>query len=354
MTELSQGTPDRPGSQADERTRTRRFAAAMAALTVFALLFGAIAIGLGRYSLSLSDVLSVFFPSFFDEPASRTVENIVLSVRLPRILLALAAGAGLAVSGAAFQALFSNPLASPDTLGVATGASFGAVLAILWEMGGLGVQLMSLASGLAAVFFVLAISRVRGGGNPILMIILAGMVVGAFFTALVSLVKFVADPQDVLPSITFWMMGSLTGASKMSLLAGMPMILLGAGLLWLLRWRLNAAALPPDEAASLGIPVKRLRAVVIIAATMITASVVSMCGLIGWVGLLVPHAARMLFGANNRYVIPASIVLGAIFMLAVDTAARTMGQSEVPISILTAVVGAPFFIYLLRRTGGLS
>ena len=220
--------------------------------------------------------------------------------------------------------------------------------------GGLGIQLMSLASGLAAVFFVLAISRVRGGGNPILMIILAGMVVGAFFTALVSLVKFVADPQDVLPSITFWMMGSLTGASKMSLLAGMPMIVIGAGLLWLLRWRLNAAALPPDEAASLGIPVKRLRAVVIIAATMITASVVSMCGLIGWVGLLVPHAARMLFGANNRYVIPASLLLGALFMLAVDTAARTMGQSEVPVSILTAVVGAPFFIYLLRRTGGLS
>ena len=197
----------------DARTRTRRFTAAMAALLIFTLVFAAVAIGLGRYSLSLADVLSVFMPDLFDKAPSRTIENIVLSVRLPRIALALAAGAGLAVSGAAFQALFSNPLASPDTLGVATGASFGAVLAILWEMGGRGSQLMSLASGLAAVFFVLAISRVRGGGNSILMFILAGMVVGAFFTALVSLVKFVADPEDVLPSITFWMIGSLTGSS---------------------------------------------------------------------------------------------------------------------------------------------
>ena len=272
------------------------------------------------------------------------MENIVLNVRLPRVLLAIIAGAGLAMSGAAFQALFANPLAAPDTLGVATGASFGAVLGILWGWNGMGIQLMSLATGLSAVFFVIVISRVRNTSS-ILMIILSGMVVGALFSALVSLVKYAADPQDVLPSITFWMMGALTGT---------PMVLLGMLVLWLLRWRLNVTTLPTDEAASLGIPVRRIRAGVIIAATMITASVVSMCGLIGWVGLLVPHAARMVFGANNRFVLPASMVMGALFMLVIDTVARTATQSEIPVSILTAVVGAPFFIYLLRRTGGIS
>ena len=309
---------------------------------------------LGRYSLTGTEVMAVLLPDgWLSVETNRMMENIVLNVRLPRVLLAIIAGAGLAMSGAAFQALFANPLAAPDTLGVATGASFGAVLGILWGWNGMGIQLMSLATGLSAVFFVIVISRVRNTSS-ILMIILSGMVVGALFSALVSLVKYAADPQDVLPSITFWMMGALTGATKSSVLAGTPMVLLGMLVLWLLRWRLNVTTLPTDEAASLGIPVRRIRAGVIIAATMITASVVSMCGLIGWVGLLVPHAARMVFGANNRFVLPASMVMGALFMLVIDTVARTATQSEIPVSILTAVVGAPFFIYLLRRTGGIS
>ena len=215
------------------------------------------------------------------------------------------------------------------------------------------IQLMSLGAGLVAVALVITISRVRDN-NSILMIILSGMVVGALFSALVSLVKFAADPQDVLPSITFWMMGAMTGATKASVLTGAPMIILGLIGLWLLRWRLNVTTLPADEAASLGIPVRRIRAAVILFATMITASAVSMCGLIGWVGLLVPHAARMVFGANNRFVLPASMVMGALFMLVIDTIARTALQTEIPVSILTAVVGAPFFIYLLRRTGGIA
>lgn len=340
------------GSAALEARAARRFHWAMAG---FALLIAAgafAALILGRYGMSPADALSALLPADASG-ASKTVRSIVWNVRLPRIALAILAGAGLAVSGAAFQALFSNPLASPDTLGIATGASFGAVLGILFGAGSLGIQLLSLASGLAAVLLVLAVSRVRGESS-ILMIILSGMVVGALFTALVSLVKFVADPQDVLPSITFWLMGALSGATKESLAAGTPMAAAGFLILWLLRWRLNAAALPPDEAASLGIPVRRLRAAVILAATMTTASIVSMCGLIGWVGLLVPHAARMLFGANNRFVVPASALLGALFMLAVDTAARTAPQGEIPVSILTAVVGAPFFIWLMRRSGGLK
>ena len=319
-----------------------RFRLVMASLALLLAVTAVASLCLGRYSLTGTEVMAVLLPDgWLSVETNRMMENIVLNVRLPRVLLAIIAGAGLAMSGAAFQALFANPLAAPDTLGVATGASFGAVLGILWGWNGMGIQLMSLATGLSAVFFVIVISRVRNTSS-ILMIILSGMVVGALFSALVSLVKYAADPQDVLPSITFWMMGALTGATKSSVLAGTPMVLLGMLVLWLLRWRLN------------GIPVRRIRAGVIIAATMITASVVSMCGLIGWVGLLVPHAARMVFGANNRFVLPASMVMGALFMLVIDTVARTATQSEIPVSILTAVVGAPFFIYLLRRTGGIS
>ena len=180
----------------------------------------------------------------------------------------------------------------------------------------------------------------------------AGMVVAALFTALISLVKYVADPQDVLPQITFWLMGALSGATVDRVLAGAPLILIALVALELFAWRLNVTTLSPDEAKSLGIPLARLRAGGITAATLLTASVVSLCGLIGWVGLLVPHAARLLFGSDNRYVLPASMVLGALFMLVVDTLARTVSEAEIPVSILTAVIGAPFFILLLRRTQG--
>ena len=186
------------------------------------------------------------------------------------------------------------------------------------------------------------------------MIILAGMVVSALFSALVSLVKFAADPQDVLPAITFWLMGSLSAATKETLALGSPLIIIGVVVIYLLRWKLNAMALSEEEATALGIPVKRIRLIVILAAAMITASAVSMCGLIGWVGLLIPHISRMIFGNDNRYVIPSSIVLGSIFMLVIDTAARCTLPSEVPASILTAVIGAPFFIFLLRKSGGVK
>lgn len=344
----------RSRSALSEAKTVRHFRLVMGVFGLLLFVAAAAALCLGRFEVTPQQVAAVLMPNgWVSADTNRMIDNIVVNVRLPRVFLAMLAGAGLAMSGAAFQALFANPLAAPDTLGVATGASFGAVLGILWGMSGMGVQLMSLASGLLAVALVVIISRIRNTSS-ILMIILSGMVVGALFSALVSLVKYAADPQDVLPSITFWMMGALTGATRSAVTAGTPMVILGMGILWLLRWRLNVTTLPADEAASLGIPVKRIRAAVILAATMITASVVSMCGLIGWVGLLVPHAARMIFGANNRFVLPASMVMGALFMLVIDTAARTVAQSEIPVSILTAVVGAPFFIYLLRRTGGIA
>ena len=308
-----------------------------------------LSLGAGRFGLSPSEVLSaLMYPD-----AGTAAANVVWHVRLPRILLALLAGAGLAVSGAAFQALFANPLAAPDTLGVATGASFGAVLAILFGLPAAGIQAGAVLSGLAAILLVMLVSRTRAGGSPsILMIVLSGMVVGALFTAFVGIVKFAADPQDALPSITFWIMGSLTGASLSQILAGLPLLAAGTVVLLFLRWRLNILALPPDEAASFGVNTTRLRWVVILSATVVTASVVSMCGLIGWVGLLVPHAARMVFGSANERVLPASVLLGGLFMLLIDTAARSLAEAEIPVSILTAVVGAPVFMALLRRSSG--
>ena len=206
--------------------------------------------------------------------------------------------------------------------------------------------------GLGAVALVYLVGQVWGE-RTVLTLVLAGLVVSSLFSALVSLVKYVADPQNTLPAITFWLMGSLSATNFQTLLLGAPFILAGTAMIFVLRWRLNVLSLNEDEAHTLGVNVNLLRLLVILASTMITASVVSMCGLIGWVGLLIPHISRMLFGNDNRRVIPASIGLGAIFMLLIDTLARTVSASEIPVSILTAVIGAPVFIILLRRTGGI-
>ena len=322
------------------------------AISAAMVLLSFAALMVGRFGIPLRETISVLFPSFLpDVETTKMVHDVILNIRLPRVLLALLAGAGLGVAGGAFQALFSNPLATPDTLGVASGASFGAVLGILLGLPSIGVQCCALAAGLAAVALVWCVSRIRGS-SAVIMIILAGMVVSALFSALVSLVKYMADPQDVLPTITFWLMGSLSGTTLKTLELGAPFMAAGMFVIWLLRWKLNAMTLSEDEALSLGIDVRRIRLVVIVAAAMITSAVVSMCGLIGWVGLLIPHAARMIFGNDNRFVVPASMGLGAIFMLVIDTVARSAIASEIPASILTAVIGAPFFIILLRRTGG--
>ena len=311
------------------------------------------AIGMGRFSMSIPQTVATLFPgSLPDIEVTQTMRSVIFNIRLPRVLLSLLAGAGLSVAGASFQGLFSNPLATPDTLGVATGASFGAALGILMGCDMFMTQVCALFMGMLAVAIVYAVSRVRGGTNMV-MIILGGMVVSSLFSALVSMIKYVADPQDVLPAITFWLMGSLSATNFQTLVLGAPFIIAGTAMIFALRWRLNVLSLNEDEAHTLGVNVKLLRLLVILASTMITASVVSMCGLIGWVGLLIPHISRMIFGNDNRRVVPASIALGAIFMLVIDTIARTATSSEIPVSILTAVIGAPVFIILLRKTGGI-
>ncbi|WP_237178753.1 iron ABC transporter permease [Parasutterella muris] len=313
---------------------------ALAALAVLMIA----SLGIGRFAVDFSSLASALFTGGADS----TESMVIGSVRLPRILLAVIAGAGLSVAGAAFQAIFNNPLATPDTLGVTSGAAFGAVLAILFGFEGPLLQIVSFFFGLISVFLAYSVSSVRGQ-RTLLMLILSGLVIGALFTALINLVKFVADPQDVLPSITYWMLGSLSGAKMDNLYSAAPVIGFSSLILYILRWKMNALCMPEDEARSLGIPVARLRAVCILCATLISACVVSLFGIISWVGLLIPHFCRLLVGSNNNAVVPASLVFGGLFLLAADTVARSATEVEIPVSVLTAVIGAPVFLIILRH-----
>lgn len=310
-----------------------------------------ICLGIGRYSLSPLQIIQAFADSITGSDGDAMAKTVIFKVRFPRILLALAAGAGLACSGTAFQGLFSNPLATPDTLGVASGASFGAVLAMMFHWNLLGIQALALIFGLVSCFLTCQISRIKGKAS-IIMIILSGVVISSLFQALVSIVKYMADPEDELPSITYWLMGSMSSVTYKSLLFGVPFIIIGLAVIWALKWRLNILSLNEDEAKSMGMNIKLIRLLIIVSSSLITASVISMCGQIGWVGLLIPHISRMLLGSNNRTVVPLSISFGAIFMAVIDTFARSASSAEIPISILTAIIGAPVFISLLRKTGG--
>ena len=305
----------------------------------------------GRMGIGPADVFKTFFGS---KEISGNVRITVMNIRLPRILLGLLCGAGLSLAGCCFQGFFSNPLATPDTMGVAGGASFGAALGLLLGFNMIGVQLLSFGMGIVAVFFTKAAASGRDHGPAVLVI--SGIMVGALFSALVSLVKFLADAESQLPAITYWLMGSLSGTGYSKLALGAPVIIVGIIIIFLLRWRINLLALSEDELIASGTNVKLLRSLVVICATAMTASVISMCGQVGWVGLIVPHMCRLIWGQDNAKLIPASVSIGAAFMVAVDTLARSISAAEIPVSILTAIVGAPFFISLLnskRRVIGL-
>ncbi len=311
-----------------------------------------ICIGFGRYSISVKDTVMTLLSPLTGVEAKATDYTVIFNIRLPRIILALFVGAGLSVSGTAFQALFSNPLATPDTLGVASGASFGAVLALLFGTSLITIQLSALLFGIIALLLTYLVGRMKGQGS-IVMIVLGGIVISSLFEALVSFVKYVADPQDELPAISYWLMGSMSSATYSTLRLGLPFIFVGCIIIFLLRWRLNIISLGDDEARSLGGRIMLVRLLIMISSTMVTASAVSMCGQVGWVGLLVPHISRFLVGNDNRKIVPASIGFGAAFMVIVDTIARSLIASELPLSVLTAIIGAPFFIVLLRRMGGI-
>ena len=316
------------------------------ALLILPMVTALLCLGIGRMVVAPGQVLSALFGGEVSDLVYKTVWNI----RLPRIILAMLVGGGLAAAGCAFQSLFANPLATPDTLGVASGASFGAALAILMGFSMVGIQLTSLIAGGAAVLLTWLGGSKKGSGLN--TIVLSGIMMGSLFNALVSLVKYIADAEDQLPASTFWLMGGLNSAGWKNIALGAPAIVGSVVLLWLLRWRMNLLPLTEDEARASGVNMKALRGITVLCATLITASSVSMCGQVGWVGLLIPHICRMKFGSNHLSLLPASVSLGATFMILVDTLARSATASEIPISILTAIIGAPFFVILMRRSGG--
>ncbi|MBL4796746.1 MAG: iron ABC transporter permease [Oleispira sp.] len=340
----------RPSSLAERMATSKLLTAG---LIVLPFVLAITALCLGRYMVSPSNAISILLGQILPiEPHWQPVEEtVVLNIRLPRILMALLVGGGLAVSGAAFQGLFGNPLVSPHILGVSSGAGFGAALTILLFHHMAFVPFGALIFGIVAMMVALWISR-RNGQSSLFMLILGGVITAALFEALISLLKFFADPNDTLPTIVYWLMGSFTSASYETLAWGAPLILIGITVLWALRWRLNVMSLSEIEAKSLGTNVQRMRWMIILAATLITATTVSLAGIIGWVGLVIPHIARMLVGSNHSALIPTSISIGVMYMLLIDTVARTATSSEIPLSILTAVVGAPFFAYLLKRAKG--
>ncbi|MGC9386488.1 MAG: FecCD family ABC transporter permease [Hydrogenovibrio sp.] len=325
-------------------------------LGAFGLLFGGllltalVSLTLGRYDFApLSSLQQLGWSLTSQEgEVNQLLVNIMLDVRLPRIIAAVLIGAALAVAGTAFQALFMNPLVSPGVLGVLSGSAFGASLGILlfdsvWMM-----QLLSFGFGLLAVFIALMLAKGELRNN-LTILVLGGMIAGALFTALLSVVKYVADPYNKLPAIVYWLMGSLANVEGSLLLWLAPFMLMGMVLLMVQGHTLNVLSLGDDEARTLGVSVERKRLLVIVLATFLGAITVTLGGMIGWVGLVIPHLTRLLFGADNRFLLPASALIGAIYLLVVDNVARLALTVEIPLGILTALIGLPVFAWALKN-----
>jgi len=308
---------------------------------------------IGHYEISAYEVLDMLFSKLTASEMryGDMMQTVVFEVRLPRVILAMMVGCSLSVSGAVYQCVFKNPMASPNILGTSSGAGLGTALAIIFSFGAVYTQMISFAFGLLAVAITYAISaKIGRRGNLILVFVLTGILVSTVFQALISLVKYTADPYEKLPAITFWLMGSLSTAGKNDILIILIPFLLGIVPLFLMRWRLNILSLGDDDVKCLGIDVRNLRLIVIGCSTLLTASCVSVAGIIGWVGLIVPHIARMLVGSNFIALLPSSALIGATYLLLIDDAARGIFKAEIPLSILTALIGAPYFIYLLVKT----
>nr|WP_314264800.1 iron ABC transporter permease [uncultured Moellerella sp.] len=321
-------------------------------LTLLFILSLSFALVAGKYSLTLGQlgqlVHSLFDSTVIpDDPRSSTV---FWQIRFPRVLAAILIGGGLAIAGAAYQGMFRNPLVSPDILGVSAGAGVGAVMGIFFGQSMVYIQLAAFIGGLIAVTLVCSIARLARQHDPILSLVLVGVAISALCGSAISLMKILADPYTQLPSITFWLLGGLSSITKQDLTVSLPIMIIGIIPLILLRWRMNLLSLSDEEAKSLGVNVRLIRAIFIVSATLITASAVSIAGIIGWIGLVIPHISRMLVGANFRYQLPVSMVLGAIMLLITDTLARSIASIELPLGILTSAVGAPFFLFILLQT----
>lgn len=327
----------------------------VALLVGLPLFFSFISLFLGRVFIDPFTVLKILaqklllFP--LDQTWTDTMEILVIRVRLPRAIMAGAAGAGLSISGAAFQGMFRNPMASPFILGVSAGAGFGAALGIVMGGSMFMIQVLAFAFGIIAVTLTYFTSHIYKT-TPILMLVLSGIVVSNLFQSLLSLLKYTADTEDKLPAIVFWLMGSMSGVPLEDLPFALALIATGVSGLLLVRWRLNVLSMGEQEARSMGINTELLRGLVIVCTTIISSGVVAFCGIIGWVGLVIPHLCRMMVGPDHRVLLPTTLCVGAAYLILIDNLARLISPAEVPLGILTALVGTPFFIFLLRKTKG--
>ena len=304
---------------------------------------------MGRYPISPVDVIkTILSPIFPQLTVSSTVNTIVWQIRLPRILAAILVGASLSMAGTAFQGIFKNPLVSSDLLGVSNGAGFGAALAILLNGSSVIIQVFAFIFGIISVSITYLISKAYKAGG-ILILVLSGVAISAFFNSLISGIKFIADPEDKLPEIVYWLMGSLASVTMNEIIMIIIPLFIGFVILYLLRWQMNILAMGDEEAQSLGLNPSRVRLIIIAACTLLTSAAVSISGIIGWIGMIIPHMARMIVGPDNKILLPASLSLGASFLLLIDNISRVVISIEIPIGILTAVIGVPIFLYLLRR-----
>ena len=306
---------------------------------------------IGRYPISPYEVILAISSKItgINFNLSQSIETIIFQIRLPRILAAILVGASLSIAGASFQGLFRNPLVSPDKLGVSSGAGFGAALAIVLSGGYFLIQVSAFSFGLLAVTVCYLLSKTFKG-TSMLTLVLCGIAIESFFGAMLSLLKYIADPYEQLPTIVFWLMGSLASVTlDQIIIVAIPMII-GATILMLIRWRINVVSMGDDEALTMGIDIKKMQGIIIICCTLITAAAVSISGIIGWIGLVIPHIARMILGPDHKVLLPASTILGAFFLLLIDNISRTLTTVEIPLGVLTALIGAPFFIYLLKKS----
>lgn len=324
----------------------------IAVLGVLVVLLALGSLMLGRFPISPDQAVAMIghrvLPGSVEQTWTAQQEGIFFNVRLPRILLCLLVGCCLSTAGAAFQGTFQNPLVSPDILGASQGAAFGAAVAILMGLSSIMISVYAFVCSIVTVALVVFISS-RARGNPITVVVLAGVMVSSLFSAGVSYTKLVADPNDTLPAITYWLMGSLTGAKLADIQLAIVPMAVGLAVLFVLRWRINILTMGDDEAATMGVNARLIRLLVMVAATLVTASSVAVSGMIGWVGLVIPHLCRMLVGCDYRKLLPCSMVMGAGFLLLVDDISRVLSTLEIPIGILTAFVGAPFFLYLITK-----
>jgi iron complex transport system permease protein len=327
--------------------------AAKLGILAFALLFAFIlSFAIGRYVVHPATTVEIFASKVVDIPRHWTSqdETVVFNIRLPRIVAAMLVGLALSASGAAYQGLFRNPLVSPDILGVSAGAGFGASIGILFAAGPMVVQGLAFSCGLVAVLATYLIAtRFGRDGETTLLLILSGVIIGALFSALIAAVKYVADPDNTLPAITYWLLGGLSSVDTGDVYLSIGPVLTGCAVLMLLRWNLNIMAFGEEEARTLGLNTRLLRTAVIVAATLMTGSAVAISGVVGLVGLVVPHIARAYVGPNFSMLIPGSALLGALFVLVMDNLARSLFSTEIPLGVLTELIGAPFFLFLLTR-----